>query len=57
MSDKKTARPILVLFVLAFMGIIGILYLSMDWVDSMRSPSSGRHAPAGQQTPDIYAPD
>jgi len=57
MTEKNTARPILIVFVLAFLGILVILYFSMDWVDALRGTSSGLHAPAAQPTPDIYAPD
>ena len=34
MNDKRKARPVLVLFLLAFFGVAGFISYAMHWVDS-----------------------
>ena len=57
MSNIKRARPILILFVVAFLSILGILYVSMDWVDQIRKPGPSQSEAAKTAKPDMYAPD
>ena len=57
MNDKRNARPVLMIFVAAFLSIIGILYVSVQWVDEARRNNKQIKIKTTSEKPAFDAPD
>ncbi|MEE2902512.1 MAG: hypothetical protein VYC39_09285 [Myxococcota bacterium] len=57
MNNKRKARPVLMIFLAAFLSIIGILYVSVQWVDEARRNNKQIKVKTNSEKPALDSPD